>query len=557
MKSDLEIARGAAARPIEEIASQLDVPADAILTYGRDKAKIDLDFLAGLSDQKNGKLVLVTCISPTSAGEGKTTTTVGLGDALSRIGKKTSICLREPSLGPCFGMKGGAAGGGYAQVIPMEDINLHFTGDFHAITAAHNLLAALLDNHIYWGNKLDIDARRITWRRVMDLNDRALRSITQSLGGVVNGFPREDSFDITAASEIMAVFCLASDLNDLQLRLSRIEVARNRDRQPVTALDLAAPGSMTALLKHAIMPNLVQTLEHTPAFVHGGPFANIAHGCNSLIATQSALKLSDYIVTEAGFGADLGAEKFFDIKCRQGGLTPDAVVLVATVRALKKHGGVAKEGLSRENTDAVKAGCANLNRHIAILKHFGVPMVAAINQFTDDSDAEIQAIKDACSAQGVETVACTHWQDGGAGAEDLANKVVDMMAQDVNSDFNFLYEEGLTLWEKIETIADKAYGAGSVIAANTVSRRLDQLQEFGHGNLPICMAKTPMSFSSDPNKLGAPDGHELQIREVRLAAGAGFVVAVCGSMMTMPGLPRRPAAADISVDDEGNIDGLF
>ncbi len=557
MKSDLEIAREAASKPVGEIADQLGIPSDAVLTFGRDKAKIDLDYLAGLSDRKNGKLVLVTCISPTSAGEGKTTTTVGLGDALSRIGQKTSICLREPSLGPCFGMKGGAAGGGHAQVIPMEDINLHFTGDFHAITAAHNLLAAMMDNHIYWGNELGIDPRRISWRRVLDLNDRALRSVVQSLGGVANGFPREDAFDITAASEVMAVFCLAKDLNDLQARLARIEVARTRDRHSVTAEELEAPGSMTALLKQAIMPNLVQTLEHTPAFIHGGPFANIAHGCNTLIATNSALKLSDFVVTEAGFGADLGAEKFFDIKCRQGGLTPDAVVLVATVRALKKHGGIANEDLAKENVEAVKAGCANLNRHLDILKLFGVPAVAAVNRFDADSDAEIETVKEACRAQGVDAYECTHWQDGGAGAEGLAEAVVKMTDRDINGDFNLLYDDDMPLWEKIKTIAQKVYRAGDVIAAEPVRRRLEQLQESGRGTLPVCMAKTPMSFSSDPSQLGAPEGHELQIREVRLAAGAGFVVAVCGTMMTMPGLPRRPSAADISVDGNGNIEGLF
>ena len=557
MKSDLEIARQAATKPIGEIADQLDIPADAVLTFGRDKAKIDLDYLSSLPKRENSKLILVTSISPTSAGEGKTTTTVGLGDALSRIGQKAAICLREPSLGPCFGMKGGAAGGGFAQVVPMEDINLHFTGDLHAISAAHNLLAAMLDNHIHWGNDLKIDARRITWRRVMDLNDRALRSFVQSLGGVANGFPREDAFDITAASEVMAIFCLAKDLSDLQARLSRIEVARTRDGKPVTALELQAPGSMTALLKTAIMPNLVQTLEHTPAFLHGGPFANIAHGCNSMIATQSALKLSDYVVTEAGFGADLGAEKFFDIKCRQGGLKPDAAVLVATVRALKRHGGVANEDLASENVKAVRDGCANLNRHLSIMKRFGLPVVAAINRFSADSDAEIDVVRKACLAQDIEAIECTHWADGGAGAEKLAEAVVKVTSEDSENGFEYLYDENLSLWQKIETIARDVYAAGNVVAPDPVRRRIKQLQDEGHGKMPVCMAKTPMSFSSDPTRIGAPEGHELEIREVRLAAGAGFVVAICGNIMTMPGLPKRPSAVDISVDSNGNIDGLF
>ena len=555
--SDLEIARAAETPPIGEIAEALGIPAEFVLNFGHDKAKIDMEFVSGLEDRADGKLILVTGISPTSAGEGKTTTTVGLGDALKRLGKNAAICLREPSLGPCFGMKGGAAGGGYAQVVPMEDINLHFTGDFHAIGSAHNLLSAMLDNHIYWGNKLGIDSRRITWRRVIDLNDRALRSIVQSLGGVANGFAREDAFDITVASEVMAILCLSKDLKDLQARLARIVVAETRDRKPITALDLEASGSMTALLKQAIMPNLVQTLEHTPAFVHGGPFANIAHGCNSLIATRTALKLADYVVTEAGLGSDLGAEKFFNIKCRQAGLTPNAVVLVATVRALKKHGGVANDELSSENVEAVKTGCANLSRHISNLKLFGVPITVAINRFTSDSDAEIKIIEDICADLGVSAHECTHWSDGGAGAEDLARHVIKMTEPDNNSDFGFLYNDHTPLWEKIETIAHSIYRAGNVTAPDKVRRRIEELQDGGYGRFPVCMAKTPLSFSADPKRIGAPEGHEIEIREIRLAAGAGFVVAICGDIMTMPGLPRVPAANNISVDTDGNIEGLF
>jgi formate--tetrahydrofolate ligase len=555
VKSDLEIARAATLKPIGEIAASLGVPADRVLPFGPTKAKIDTGYLHEATGGKDGKLILVTGISPTPAGEGKSTTTVGLGDALNRIGKKAMICLREPSLGPCFGVKGGAAGGGYAQVVPMEDINLHFTGDFHAITSAHNLLAALLDNHIYWGNELNIDARRVSWRRVVDLNDRALRSVVASLGGVANGFPRETGFDITAASEVMAIFCLANDLKDLQARIGRIIVAETRGREAVTAEQLKAAGPMTVLLKEAVLPNLVQTLEHTPAFVHGGPFANIAHGCNSVSATRAALRLADYVVTEAGFGSDLGAEKFFDIKCRSAGLKPDAVVLVATVRALKMHGGVARNELGAENLAALRAGCANLLRHIENIRSFGVPVTVGINRFTSDTDAEIALLQEVCAEAGTRAVECTHWADGSAGAEALAEAVVADTQR--KSEFRFLYPDDMTLWDKIETIATKIYRAGSVTATDAVRRQIAGFEERGYGNVPVCMAKTQMSFTADPAVRGAPTGFTVNIREARLAAGAGFVVAICGDIMTMPGLPRVPAANSIRLNEAGQIEGLF
>ncbi|QPZ89856.1 formate--tetrahydrofolate ligase [Thioclava electrotropha] len=555
MTSDLEIARAATLRPMPEIAAKLDIPEDALIPYGRDKAKLEAEFIAGLDERETGKLILVTAISPTPAGEGKTTTTVGLGDGLSRIGKRAAICLREASLGPNFGMKGGAAGGGYAQVVPMESMNLHFTGDFHAVGAAHNLLSAMIDNHIHWGNALEIDARRITWRRVLDMNDRALRDIVVSLGGVSNGFPRQTGFDITVASEVMACLCLSRDLTDLQERLGRIVVGYRRDRSPVTCAEIGADGAMVVLLKDALQPNLVQTLEGTPAFVHGGPFANIAHGCNSVIATQSALKLADYVVTEAGFGADLGAEKFFDIKCRKAGLSPNAAVVVATVRALKMNGGVAKADLGAENVAAVEAGCANLARHIANMKKFGVPVVVAINRFTADTEDEIAAVRDAAEAQGVEAVLCTHWAEGGAGTEALAEKIVALTERP--SQFAPLYPDDMTLFEKIETIATRIYHASDVYADQKILNQLRDWEAAGYGNLPICVAKTQYSFSADPTLRGAPSGHTLPIREVRLSAGAGFVVVICGEIMTMPGLPRHPAAETIGLDAEGRITGLF
>ncbi|EFO29523.1 formate--tetrahydrofolate ligase [Roseibium sp. TrichSKD4] len=556
MASDIEIARAANMKPIQEIAEKLSIPDDALIPYGKTKAKVSGDFLKSLSSKENGKLILVTAINPTPAGEGKTTTTVGLGDGLNRIGKNAMICLREPSLGPCFGMKGGAAGGGKAQVVPMEDINLHFTGDFHAITSAHNLLSALIENHIYWGNELGIDQRRVAWRRVLDMNDRALRSIVCSLGGVANGFPREGGFDITVASEIMAILCLATDLDDLQRRLGDIIVAYRRDRTPVYARDLDADGAMTVLLKEAIQPNLVQTLENNPAFIHGGPFANIAHGCNSVMATQSALKLADYVVTEAGFGADLGAEKFFNIKCRKAGLSPDAVVIVATVRALKMNGGVAKDDLGQENVDAVKQGCANLGRHIENVKQFGVPAVVAINHFTADTDAEVQAVKDYCAELGVEAVLASHWAKGSEGTAELAEKVV-ALAESSAAQFAPLYDDNLSLFEKIETIAKRIYRADEVLADKSVRDQLKRWEADGYGNLPVCMAKTQYSFTTDPAMRGAPTGHGVPVREVRLSAGAGFIVAICGEIMTMPGLPRVPSANHIKLDDNGQIEGLF
>ncbi|MEP0233223.1 formate--tetrahydrofolate ligase [Roseibium sp.] len=556
MSSDIEIARAAKMRPIADIGEKLGIPEDALIPFGRTKAKIESDFLSSLADRPDGKLVLVTAISPTPAGEGKTTTTVGLGDGLNRIGKKTAVCLREPSLGPCFGMKGGAAGGGKAQVVPMEDINLHFTGDFHAITSAHNLLSALIDNHIYWGNALEIDTRRVTWRRVMDMNDRALRTIVSSLGGVSNGFPREAGFDITVASEIMAILCLSTSLEDLQDRLGNIIVAYRRDKSAITARELEADGAMTVLLKEAIQPNLVQTLENNPAFVHGGPFANIAHGCNSVMATRSALKLADYVVTEAGFGADLGAEKFFDIKCRKAGLSPKAVVIVATVRALKMNGGVAKEDLGSENVEAVAKGCANLGRHIENVKQFGVPAVVAINHFTADTDAEIAAINAYCASHGTEAVLATHWADGSAGTETLAHKVVELAESDT-AQFAPLYTDDMPLFEKIEQIAKRIYRADDVLADKSVRDQLRRWEADGFGHLPVCMAKTQYSFSTDPALRGAPTGHSVPVREVRLSAGAGFVVAICGEIMTMPGLPRVPSANHIGLDGKGQIEGLF
>ena len=555
-KSDIEIARAASKLPIQQIGDKLGIPSQDLLPFGHDKAKVSADFIAAQADKPDGKLILVTAINPTPAGEGKTTTTVGLVDGLNAIGKQATVCIREASLGPCFGMKGGAAGGGRAQAVPMDDINLHFTGDFHAITAAHNLLAAMLDNHIHWGNELRIDTRRIALRRVLDVNDRSLREVVTGLGGPANGTPREAGFDITVASEVMAILCLASDLEDLQRRLGNIVVGERVDRSLVTARELGADGAMTVLLKDAFQPNLVQTLEHTPTFIHGGPFANIAHGCNSLVATDTALRLADYVVTEAGFGADLGAEKFFDIKCRKGGLSPSAAVLVATVRALKMNGGVEKGDLGVENVAAVERGCANLGRHIDNLKQFGVPLVVAINHFTADTEAELAAVKAFCAERGVEAVLATHWADGGAGTEALARSVA-ALADSGEADFAPLYDDDLTLVEKIETVARKIYRAGEVDIDKAARAQLERWQEAGHGRLPVCMAKTQYSFSSDPDQLGAPEGHVLKVREVRLSAGAGFVVAICGSIMTMPGLPRHPAALDIRLNEDGEIEGLF
>ncbi len=554
-KSDIEIAREASMQPIAEVGARLDIPADALILYGAHKAKVSFGYINSLADRPDGKLILTTAITPTPAGEGKTTTTVGLGDSLNRIGKKAAICLREPSLGPCFGVKGGAAGGGYAQVVPMEDINLHFTGDFHAIGVANNLLAALIDNHVYWGNKLDIDTRRIGWRRVVDMNDRALRSIVCSLGGVPNGFPREDGFDITAASEVMAIFCLASGHKDLEERLGKIVIGQTRKREPILAKDVKAPGPMSVLLKDALLPNLVQTLENNPAFIHGGPFANIAHGCNSVIATKTALKLADYVVTEAGFGADLGAEKFFNIKCRKAGLKPAAVVLVATVRALKMHGGVEKGDLGKENVAAVTAGCANLARHLENLERFGVPVVVAINRFITDSDAEIAAVKETVEGFGAKAILCTHWADGGAGAEELARHVVEL-ADSGQADFKPLYEDSLPLWDKVEMIATQLCGASSIGADSKVRQQFDELQG-PYGHFPVCMAKTQYSFSTDPNLKGAPTDFTVPVRELRVSSGAEFVVVITGAIMTMPGLPRVPAADSIYLNEAGQIEGLF
>src|SRR5882724_6895972 len=555
--SDIEIARAAKMLPIEQVAARIGIEEKHLYRYGPSKAKVSFDFINGLKERKDGKLILVSAITPTPAGEGKTTTTVGLGDALNHIGKKAAICLREPSLGPCFGMKGGAAGGGYAQVVPMEDINLHFTGDFHAIGAAHNLLAALTDNHVYWGNELGIDPRRVAWRRVMDMNDRALRGIVSSLGGVANGFPREDGFDITVASEVMAIFCLATDLADLTKRLGNIIVAYNRDRKPVYARDLKADGPMTVLLKDALMPNLVQTLENNPAFIHGGPFANIAHGCNSAIATRTALKLADYVVTEAGFGADLGAEKFFDIKCRKTGLKPSAAAIVATIRALKMHGGVAKADLGKENIEALRKGIANLARHVENVRSFGVPAVVAINRFSADTDAELAALKQACAEIGTEAIECTHWADGGAGTEALAQAILRLAEKPTGTGFRTLYPDEMPLWEKVRTIAQKLYGAQGIIADQKIRDQFAELQKGGFGHYPICMAKTQYSFSTDPNLKGAPSNHVVPIREVKLSAGAEFLVVICGEIMTMPGLPKVPAANSIFVNKDGQVEGLF
>ncbi len=555
MKSDIEIARAASALPISAVGEKLRIPADALVPYGRDKAKLSLDYIEGLGNQPQGKLILVTAMTPTPAGEGKTTTTVGLGDALNRIGKRAVICLREPSLGPCFGMKGGAAGGGYAQVVPMEDINLHFTGDFHAIGAAHNLLAAMLDNHIYWGNELGIDVRRVAYRRVVDMNDRALRQIVASLGGTSNGFPRETGFDITVASEVMAIFCLATNRADLERRLGNIVVGVGKGRRQITARDLGASGAMTVLLKDALMPNLVQTLENNPAFVHGGPFANIAHGCNTVLATQTALRLGEYVVTEAGFGADLGAEKFFDIKCRKAGLRPAAAVIVATIRALKMHGGVARDALSTENVNAVRAGLVNLERHIHNVRRFGVPVVVAINRFTSDTDAELAAVTEFCAGLEVKAIGCTHWADGSLGTVALAHEVVALAESGV-ADFRTLYDDAMPLWEKINTIARTIYCASQVTAEKSVMEQIAHLQ-LTYGTLPICMAKTQYSFSTDASAVGAPIGHVIPIREVRLSAGAEFLVVVCGEIMTMPGLPKVPAATTIRLDEKGEVTGLF
>ena len=555
-KTDIEIAREAKKKPIMEIGAKLGIPAEHLLPYGHDKAKVGQEFIKSLAGKPDGKLVLVTAINPTPAGEGKTTTTVGLGDGLNRIGKKAVICIREASLGPNFGMKGGAAGGGMAQVVPMEEMNLHFTGDFHAITSAHNLLSAMIDNHIYWGNELKIDERRVVWRRVMDMNDRALRDIVVSLGGVSNGFPRQTGFDITVASEVMAILCLSNDLEDLQKRLGDIVVAYTRDKKPIYCRDIKADGAMTVLLKDAMQPNLVQTLENNPAFVHGGPFANIAHGCNSVIATKTALKLGEYVVTEAGFGADLGAEKFFDIKCRKAGLKPSAAVIVATVRAMKMNGGVAKADLGTENVEAVKKGCPNLGRHISNVKGFGVPVVVAINHFYSDTDAEIQAVKDYVAAQGAEAILCKHWAQGSAGIEDLAKKVVSL-AEGGSANFAPLYPDEMGLFQKIETIAKRIYHADEVLADKSIRDQLKAWEAAGYGHLPICMAKTQYSFSTDPNLRGAPTGHSVPVREVRLSAGAGFIVAICGEIMTMPGLPKVPSAEVIRLNDAGQVEGLF
>ena len=555
-KSDIEIARAAAKQPIQDIGAKLGIPSQDLLPFGHDKAKVSAEFIKAQDGKPDGKLILVTAINPTPAGEGKTTTTVGLVDGLNAIGKQATVCIREASLGPCFGMKGGAAGGGYAQVVPMEEMNLHFTGDFHAITSAHNLLSAMIDNHIYWGNELGIDQRRVTWRRVIDMNDRALRDVVTSLGGVSNGFPRQAGFDITVASEVMAILCLATDIEDLQKRLGDIIVAYRRDRSAVYCRDIKADGAMTVLLAQAMQPNLVQTLENNPAFVHGGPFANIAHGCNSVIATKTALKLSDYVVTEAGFGADLGAEKFMNIKCRKAGIAPSAVVLVATVRAMKMNGGVARADLGAENVAAVQAGCANLGRHIENLKGFGVPVVVAINHFLGDTDAEVAALQDYVAEQGSEAIISRHWELGGKGAEALATRVAEIADSDI-SNFSPIYPDEMPLFEKIETIAKRIYRADEILADQRIRDQLRQWEEAGYGHLPVCMAKTQYSFSTDPNLRGAPTGHSVPVREVRLSAGAGFIVAICGEIMTMPGLPRTPAAESIMMNDSGEIEGLF
>ena len=555
MSSDIEIARAATTEHINKVAAKIGIPEEAVLNYGPNKAKVSMDFISGLKDKPRGKLVLVTAMTPTPAGEGKTTTTVGLGDGLNAIGKKTIVALREPSLGPCFGMKGGAAGGGYAQVVPMEDINLHFTGDFHAIGAAHNLLTAMLDNHIYWGNELGIDVRRIAWKRVIDMNDRALREIVASLGGPGNGYPREAGFDITVASEVMAILCLALDMDDLERRLGNIVVGYTRDKVAITAAQLNAHGAMAVLLKDALMPNLVQTLENNPAFVHGGPFANIAHGCNTVLATDTALRLGDYVVTEAGFGADLGAEKFFDIKCRKAGLEPSAAVIVATIRALKMHGGIAKDDLGAENVDAVKKGFENLARHIRNVKKFGVPVVVGVNNFTSDTTAEFEAVQQLCAELGVKAIRCTHWADGSKGTEELAREVVALV-EGGTAQFAPLYDSAKPLWDKIKTIATEIYDASDITADKAVRDQLKAFEDAGYGNFPICMAKTQYSFSTDPNLKGAPSNHVVAIREVRLSAGAEFIVVVTGDIMTMPGLPKVPAANSIKLED-GLVVGLF
>ncbi len=556
VRSDIEIAQAATLKPIQEIAEKLGIPTDDLIPYGHDKAKISADFIRKIGKAEDGKLVLVTAVSPTPAGEGKTTTTVGLGDALNRIGRDTLICLREPSLGPCFGMKGGAAGGGYAQVVPMTDINLHFTGDFHAIGAANNLLAALVDNHMHWENQLNIDPRRVTWRRVVDMNDRALRDITSGLGGYINGVVREAGFDITVASEVMAIFCLANDLEDLENRLGNIVIGYTRVNEPVTARELNAHGAMTALLRDALQPNLVQTMENNPCLMHGGPFANIAHGCNSVMATKTGLKLADYVITEAGFGADLGAEKFFNIKCRKAGLSPNAVVLVATIKALKMQGGVPREELGSENLEALHKGCGNLERHMRNLAKYGVPTVVAINRYTADTDAEVEVVREFCGQFGVRAIDCTHWADGGEGALELAEHVAQLCDSGV-AQFRTLYGDDLSMWAKTATIAREMYGADDIIADKKVREQFAKYESEGFGKYPICMAKTQYSFSTDPNLLGAPTGHVVPIREIRLAAGAEFVVVVCGSIMTMPGLPRVPAANNIRVNEAGRIEGLF
>ena len=556
MATDIEIARKAEKLPIQDVGAKLGIPSEHLLPFGHDKAKLSDEFVESVRERHDGNLILVTAVNPTPAGEGKTTTTVGLGDALNAIGKKAAICIREASLGPCFGMKGGAAGGGYAQVVPMEDMNLHFTGDFHAITSAHNLLAAMIDNHVYWGNGLGIDVRRVVWKRVMDMNDRALRQITASLGGVANGFPREAGFDITVASEVMAILCLAKDLDDLHKRLGDIIVAYRRDRSPVYCRDIKADGAMTVLLQQALRPNLVQTLENNPAFVHGGPFANIAHGCNSVVATTTALKLADYVVTEAGFGADLGAEKFFNIKCRKAGLAPKAVVIVTTVRSMKMNGGIAKADLGAENVAAVQNGCANLGRHIENVRKFGVPAIVGINHFVTDTDAEVEAIRSYCAAKGAEAYVNTHWADGGKGATATARRIVEII-EEGSANFAPLYADEMSLFDKIEAIAKSIYRAGEVVADQKIRSQLEQWEKAGYGRLPVCMAKTQYSFTTDPNRRGAPTGHSIPIREVRLSAGAGFVVAICGEIMTMPGLPSRPAAEVIGFNADRQIEGLF
>ena len=543
-------------KPIVEVASKIGIPQDSVLNYGHYKAKISLDFVKTLEQKPDGKLILVTAMTPTPAGEGKTTTTVGLGDGLNAIGKKTIVCLREPSLGPCFGMKGGAAGGGYSQVVPMEDINLHFTGDFHAVGAAHNLLSAIIDNHIYWGNELGIDVRRITWKRVLDMNDRSLREIVSSLGGPGNGYPRETGFDITVASEVMAILCLATDLKDLERRLANIIIGYTREKKAISARDLNAHGAMTVLLKDALMPNLVQTLENNPAFIHGGPFANIAHGCNTVLATKTALKLGEFVVTEAGFGADLGAEKFFNIKCRKAKLTPSVAVIVATLKALKMHGGVSKEDLNRENLTAVEAGLVNLGRHIKNVGQFGVPAVVAVNHFTTDTDAEFKLVKEYCSNLGVEAILCTHWENGSKGISELAHKVVELSDSGTQR-FKQLYEDSIPLWDKVDTIAKSIYGASEIVADKVVREHFKSFEKAGYGAFPICMAKTQYSFSTDPNLKGAPSGHVVQVKEIRLSAGAEFIVVVTGDIMTMPGLPERPSANSIKLNEQNQIEGLF